>query len=166
MRASEIQALKFNAVDFETGIITISSAYKRKTGKFEPYPKQKKNGYVPMVPELAALIRSLSLGKTQDDYVVSGITMPYFSYERFLKHLRKACAELGLPIVTPHELRHSCTELFIEQGAGEEDIIRLLNHSGASSVRRYIHRHSKRLASIAAKIEVAESGQTHLRIVR
>jgi integrase len=58
-------------------------------------------------------------------------------------------------VVTPHELRHSATELWVEEGATEEDIVRLLNHSSAASVRRYLHRSPERLKKIASVIDIS-----------
>ncbi len=66
--------------------------------------------------------------------------------------LTKICKELSLPRVTAHELRHSCTELYIEAGASAEDIRRLLNQSSLTATARYIHRTDERLTKIAGNI--------------
>ena len=48
--------------------------------------------------------------------------------------------------------RDSCTEIWLDQGASEEDISRLLNQSGAGSVRRYIHKAPDRPLRLAKQI--------------
>ncbi len=154
MRASEIQALTVGAIDFERGQIHIRAAFKRKVREIEPYPKQRRAGLVPMAPVLADYLRSRTAGKRDDEFVVSGVNQAMLDHLTFLARVVDLCKELGLPRVTPHGLRHSGTELWVEQGASEEDLVRLLNHSGAAAVRRYIHPTHTRLQEIALKIQV------------
>lgn len=40
--------------------------------------------------------------------------------------------------MTPHGLRHSCTELFVNQGASLEDLRRLLNHEDSGTTEGYV----------------------------
>jgi site-specific recombinase XerD len=79
-----------------------------------------------------------------------------FNYVSFSRTLPKLCEEAGVKRVTPHELRHSCTELFIQAGASVEDIRRLLNQKNLSSTARYIHRTDDRLQKFAAQVEKSE----------
>ena len=58
-----------------------------------------------------------------------------------------------IPKVSPHELRHTCTEIWIQMGASIEDIRRLLNHKSAETTQRYIHRTDDRLMTLANSIE-------------
>jgi site-specific recombinase XerD len=54
--------------------------------------------------------------------------------------------------VTPHELRHSCTELYVQAGASAEDLRRLLNHKSLAATIRYMHRTDERLQRIASQV--------------
>ncbi len=74
------------------------------------------------------------------------------SYETYLRALRRACQEAGVPEVTPHELRHSCAELYVQAGATAEDIRRLLNQSSLTATARYMHRTDERLNLIASRL--------------
>ena len=154
LRPNEVQALRFDAIDFERNVIEIRAGFKRKVNRLEPYPKGKRKGEVPMPQPLRELLVELSIGKDPGDFVIPGVRGEILSYGTFLSHLTAILAELKLPLVTPHKLRHSATELWIEQGATEEDLIRLLNHSGAGAIRGYIHRSSERLHALASKIDI------------
>ena len=152
LRTSEVQGLTWGAVDFDSNLIHINQAFKRKTGVMEPYPKQKKRCSSPMMPALKEYLLPLSTGKRDVELVVSRPGNVVMANSALTDGLKRLCRRAGLPIITPHELRHSCTELWLENGATEEDIIRLLNHSGASSVRRYIHKTPDRLLKIGQTI--------------
>jgi integrase len=154
LRPNEVQALRFDAINFDRNVIEVRAGFKRKVNKLEPFPKGRRAGEVPMPKPLRELLLKLSAGKKPDDFVIPGVRGEMLSYGTFHKHLAQLLQEFDLPLVSPHKLRHSATELWIEHGATEEDLIRLLNHSGAGAVRHYIHRSSERLHSLASKIDV------------
>lgn len=106
-----------------------------------------------MPPQLRDYLMEVARKRPASGFVVRGQKSDHLNYDRFLKFLTKTCKQIGIPVVTAHELRHSCTELYIEMGASAEDIRRLLNHSSVDFTRRYIHRTDKRLSKIAATVE-------------
>jgi len=59
------------------------------------------------------------------------------------------CKVAGVPEIACHGLRHSTAELWMEQGATEEDIRALLTQKHSSTTRRYMHRSSDRLHQMA-----------------
>ncbi len=67
--------------------------------------------------------------------------------------LKSFCVSVGLTPVTLHELRHSCTELWMDNGANIEDIRRLLNHKSSQTTARYIHRSDNRIRDIADQLD-------------
>ena len=71
----------------------------------------------------------------------------------FWSSVVRLCEEAQIPKVSPHELRHTCTEIWIQMGASIEDIRRLLSHKSAETTQRYIHRTDDRLLSLANSIE-------------
>ena len=63
-------------------------------------------------------------------FVTPGRGGAMLNYKVFLYGVKRICKMAGVPEVTPHELRHSFTELCIQFGGAKmEDIRRLLNHS-------------------------------------
>jgi integrase len=58
-----------------------------------------------------------------------------------------------VPVVTPHELRHSTSELWYEEGGtSKEDIRRLLGQKNIGTTERYMHQGDERLIEIARSI--------------
>jgi integrase len=152
LRIGETQALRWSSINFTDGYISIRAAFDHKMQRINNYPKQGDWGRAPMPPILSEYLMALSTGKSSDDLVCPGRDGGFHWRNRFGAALAKICKELGLPRVTAHELRHSCTELYIEAGASAEDIRRLLNQSSLTATARYIHRTDERLTKIAGNI--------------
>lgn len=155
LRPEAVVALLWDSVDFNLNQILIRRAWKKKVRRMEDFPKGKKWEYVPMIPPLREFLLDLwnRSDKDPQSFVCrnyTGLTMlPYDTYEGVLKTL---CQNSGLPRMTPHLLRHSCTEIWVQHGASGEDLRRLLNHSDLSVTKRYMHRTDERLTSIGSGI--------------
>lgn len=154
LRPGEVQALTWSAVDFERSQILIRATYIKKTRKLQPYPKQEDWGVAPMPLPLADYLRERK-GSTSSIYVAPNRKGGIHDYIVLLEVLERFCKVAGVRRVTPHELRHSATELYVQAGASAEDIRRLLNQKSLNATRRYMHRTDERLASIASRIEIA-----------
>jgi site-specific recombinase XerD len=85
-------------------------------------------------------------------FVACSPTGEMLSYHSFYSGLKRLCKEAEVTSVTPHELRHSCTELYVEWGASLEDLRRLLNHKSSSVTATYIHQTDERLQNIAVDV--------------
>ena len=73
---------------------------------------------------------------------------------KFRRGLAKLCKEAGVQKVTPHELRHSCTEVWFSHGASLEDVRRLLGHKCSKTTQTYVHRTDDRLIKLAKEIRL------------
>jgi integrase len=152
LRVSEVQALRWHAVDFQNDVIRIVASYNRKEKRLQDHPKQKNHGRVPMTPALRKFLMELKLRSCGCEWVAPNSQGGMLEYSSFSRALKLACKSEGLHQLTTHELRHSCTELWIEAGASTEDIRRLLNQKSLSATERYIHRTDERLNHIATKL--------------
>lgn len=154
LRTEAAVALKWDSVCFTTNQITIRRAWKRKVQTLEEYPKGGRQEIVPLVPLLREYLLEIWTGslKNPDSFVCQSVKGLMVSPSTYAPNLRKLCAGAGVPRVSPHQLRHSCTELFVSEGANAEDIRRLLNHKSTSVTKRYMHRTDERLAGIAARV--------------
>lgn len=154
LRTEAMIGLEWPAVDWERDQLLIRQAWKAKVGRIEPYPKGKDWEFVPMPPLLKKYLRAEwdRLGKPATGFVCRGIKGGQLSYNTYLRALKRLCETAGVPVVTPHELRHTSTELWVQQGATEEDIRRLLNHASASTTRRYMHRTEERLTALGTNL--------------
>lgn len=154
LRSSEVQGLRWGAVEFDRSRIVIKEAYNVKMRRFQDFPKQGDWGSAPLPHVLAEYLKPKRRGPQK--LVLSGRWEDEpFSYGAYQRGLRDLCKTLGLPKVTPHELRHSATELYFQAGASTEDVRRLLNHASLSATKRYIHRTDERLNRIAEGVSEA-----------
>ncbi|MGE0174043.1 MAG: tyrosine-type recombinase/integrase [Oligoflexales bacterium] len=150
-RCEAIQPLRWDAVDFENKQIHIRQAYKRKEDKVKELPKGKVQEYVPLAPKLAEYLAERRK-KSSSRFVAPDRNGKMLSHGVWYHAVKRFCKEAGVTVVSPHGLRHSCTELWVQAGANVEDIRRLLNHKSASTTMTYIHRSDERLHEIATRI--------------
>lgn len=155
LRTEATVALMWDCVFLDTAQILIRRAFKQKVRRIEEYPKGKKWVYVPIVPPLWSYLVDLGTHGTHG-FVCKGPKGGMLAPETYGPRLKKHCRSAGLPEVSPHILRHSCTELFAREGAGEEDIKRLLNHKNSKTTQRYMHRTDERLQRIAGLVKRPE----------
>ena len=60
--------------------------------------------------------------------------------------MKRHCGRCGLPVYTPHQLRHHFATKAVENGAGELWLQLMLGHEiGSSETKRYIHSNTVRL---------------------
>ncbi len=151
LRTSEIQALKWENVDFEKSQILVCAAFKRGKRKIDPYPKQRDWLIVPIPQVLLEYLKDRK-GRFPLGFVAPAYMGGMLDHNKLYRGLRKMCDEANVKRVSPHGLRHSCTEIWIRKGATLEDIRRLLGHKSVETTRRYIHRTDERLIELAKEI--------------
>ncbi len=152
LRLSEIQALRWSSVDFEKNQILICEAYKSSINKMEPYPKQKDWLIVPIPKMLSEYLRAQK-AQSPRSFVAPALKGGMLFNDKLRLHLKNFCKKIGVPKVSAHELRHSCSEVWFSHGASVEDVRRLLGHKSASTTMNYVHRTEDRLAKLAESIQ-------------
>jgi integrase len=172
MRAGEAQFLRGRHLDFKNGQILIEGTFNNKTNTLQDFPKGRTAAYVPMIGPLAEFLRAL--GRGPDEFVaqvdpdsIGGNFRPgvevapgsMLPYETYLRGLKRLCRFHGLPELSTHELRHSCSELWVSMGATQEDVRRLLNQKSVQTTARYIHRTDGRLTQIGERIKFPEGSK-------
>ncbi len=158
LRPSEVQALRWRNVQFDLKQILICAAFNNKTDKLQEHPKQDDWGYAPMPPMLIEYLKERQ--GAPDEFVAQGPKGGMLSYETYCRAVPRTTLRLGLPRITPHELRHSCTEIYVQAGASAEDVRRLLNQGSLTATARYIHRTNDRVSELATRV-----GPGQLRVV-
>ena len=155
LRCEAMQGLQWQDIFWEQSQLVIRRAWKQKVRAMSEYPKGKSWEYVPMARLLKEYLWGLKEMRSPDlnEFICRSVHGAMLPYETFARALPKLCGNANVPAVTPHELRHSCTELWIQQGASREDITRLLNHKNDSAATaKYIHRSSDRLDQIGERV--------------
>ncbi len=74
MRIGEIQALKWDCVDFENNIITIKASYCRKERRIKDHPKQKDWGSAPIIPDLKRCLLKLRPANADSGFVTAQVS--------------------------------------------------------------------------------------------
>jgi site-specific recombinase XerD len=85
-------------------------------------------------------------------FVAPSIRGAMLDYSKFYRGLKNLCLLAGVKAVTPHELRHSCTEIWFHHGATLEDVRRLLGHKSSETTKCYVHKTDDRLIKLASVI--------------
>lgn len=152
LRSCEVIGLQWADIDLDAGSLLIQRQWVRKEKRFGPT----KNGKPILVPMPPHLVEYLSHRRPLDfrpsDYVIHTRTGGHVAYHQLYQAIRRLTREAGVEQMSPHKLRHTCTELWVEAGATAEDIRRLLNQSSTSTAERYIHRTDERLTGISARV--------------
>jgi len=159
LRAGELQALKWEDIDLETGRITIRRVYVRKMDLIRDYPKGRKQHSASLPIEVLEMLREAKAKATSDLVVTSprGNLLPYRWY---LKALRDYCRELDIPVLGTHGLRHSTSELYMSHGASRDDLRQLFAHSSTTVTDRYVHDRGSNLEKVANVIQLFEKRVT------
>ena len=158
LRPGEAQAVKGKSLLFDLNQILICATYNKKVKVLQDFPKQEDWAYSPMPPMLKAYLLKLNIGP--NEFVAKSASGQMLSYDTYIKALKTLCKAIGVTPITPHELRHTSSEIYVQSGASAEDIRRLLNHSDLSATKHYMHRTDERLNAIASVV-----GSNTLRLV-
>jgi integrase len=156
LRIGEVQGLKHGDLDLEQGVIHLKRQWHEKELKFAEL-KNRRETVVQMPTALVEFLKSkLSKQMPPEAPVVTNSVGNMAERKKIYSHLKRACKAAGVKELCPHELRHSCTELWIEMGASIEDLRRLLNHKSSVSTQKYIHHTPERLSRLATQINMNE----------
>ncbi len=145
-RVGEVQGLLWKNVDLKNGIIHIRRTFVRNDSKagelvFKEYPKGKRWHDIPIPMELLAKLKEAKAAAVTE-FVANPPQGGFLEYSRYLKALKKYCQEAKIKSIATHGLRHSTAELWMQHGAGRDDIRAMFAHSSSEVTDRYIHRQS------------------------
>jgi integrase len=114
------------------------------------------------VPLPRFLLEDLSqhvAGKAPTDLVFTGMRGAALRYPVFQRGaLNQACERLGIPRLTPHELRHTAASLAIASGADIKVVQQMLGHKSATmTLDQYGHLFGDRLDVVADAMDAARA---------
>jgi integrase len=113
------------------------------------------------VPLPAILVEDLGAhveGKNPDDLVFLGERGAVMRAQTFQRQTFTAAAEIGVPGLTPHELRHTAASLAIASGADIKVIQTMLGHESAMMTwDLYGHLYGDQLDEVAEAMDIART---------
>ena len=145
LRIGEICALRWADVDLAAGVIRVCKTIQRiyidgHTELIEDVPKTVSSiREIPLTRELGAYIRTVKKLVAADWYVVSGSPAPV-EPRTYRAYFRNLMADLGLPPIRFHGLRHSFATRCIESRCDYKTVSSILGHSNISTtLNLYVH---------------------------
>jgi integrase len=126
------------------------------------------------LPVVVEAMRRQIAGKDEDELVFPGQRGGPLRVNNWRRDVfDKAAKEIGLPGLTPHELRHTAATLAIDSGASIKDVQVMLGHKDASlTLNRYgkhtqeaAHRVARAMSQSAQEAQARRAGRRHLRAV-
>ena len=166
MRNGEIYALRWDDVDFETGLVSVNRQWTSKDGLHET--KTNQNRVVPICPELKKVLLELKAkgpfeenlwpgvnnlkrldGKGEEDLYFDDLVLPRSSAWRHgeqAKILGAFCRTLGIAEVKFHDLRATFITNLLSQGVALAKVMAIVGHTEMSTTNEYL-----RLAGVDVK---------------
>ena len=149
MRIGEMCALKWNDIDTDKGIISVSKTIERiyildgeqkHTELVISTPKTKNsNREIPMTKDLIKIIRPLKSIINNDFYVLTNESYPT-EPRTYRNYYKKLLQKLEIPAIKFHGLRHSFATRCIESQCDYKTVSVILGHSNVSTtLNLYVH---------------------------
>lgn len=143
VRRSELLGLKWSDIDFDKKIIHIERAVTQTKGRvIIDKPKTKTSvRTIPVSDEFVSYLRKFE--KSSDLFVVGGAEEPFSisTYAKYFKlFMEKLSHDTNLPMLSPHELRHTYGTTLREKGVDIYTIQKVMGHSDISvTAGIYVH---------------------------
>lgn len=134
LRWGELAGLRVRNLDFDRGRLEVHSTMTEVNGYIQE--STIKDYEERSIPVPAFILEQLAIhieGKDEADHVFvsskSGAVLRNRTFRR--GWFNDAATEIGIPGLTPHELRHTCASLAVSAGANVKALQRMLGHSSA-----------------------------------
>lgn len=161
LRRSELLALQWKNVDMEKRIIHVRESVSETGSGLEIHPckSEKSIRDIPFDDELHAIFSKMQ----RSGFVIEGqngknMSPHNWSYKRYAVANQKIQKEaemtgISLPLLNPHEMRHTFGSILYERGADIVTISKLMGHSSIEiTVKLYVHDSLKRKMEAIQKL--------------
>lgn len=148
IRRGECFGLCWDDVDYTNKLIRIrrNVTYTSLSGTQVGLPKTDMSlRMIPLTERMLSLINEYREEVQQrydiadDMFVFPSTDSPYKPHQPcyITKHLKKFMERIGLPDMSPHDLRHTCASLLLQSGADIKSVQDILGHSDASTTLNF-----------------------------
>ena len=148
IRRGECFGLQWADIDFENRLIHITRnvTYTALGGINVGLPKT--NTSIREIPITSNVIRLLTEYKSKEEkeYIITENSFVFHSQNSPLqpheptyltKHLKKFMKNIGLPDMSPHDLRHTCASILLQSGADIKSVQDILGHTDAATTLNF-----------------------------
>lgn len=154
LRFGEAAALRRKHILDRELVVASSASTVTKLGVIESTTKTHKSRHVP-IPEPVWQALKDQLPDNPDDLVFPR-NGRHLRSDEYRRAFLKACKQVGITGMAPHDLRHTAASLAISAGANVKVVQRLLGHaSAAMTLDRYGHLFDTDLATVAKSLSSA-----------
>lgn len=148
VRRGECFGFQWGDIDFENKIIHIERnvTFSSLNGISVGLPKTNTGTrYVPITDGVISLLKEYKQDEEQKN-VISDKSFLFHAEKSPLvprdptyitKHMKKFMKRVGLPDMSPHDLRHTCASLLLQSGADIKSVQDILGHSNASTTLNF-----------------------------
>lgn len=78
-----------------------------------------------------------------DEYIFINKNGGFFRYDGFVRHLKKACEEVGIPYRSPHKIRKTYISILLDNGLDSRFVIAQAGHTNISCAENFYHKERK-----------------------
>ena len=163
-RSSEVSGLQVGDVKFDKNLVVIArQIFPGKGGLVTKPTKSRKERRVPILEPLRPVLERLAEGKGPEAQLLVGPKGGVLTTAtvRDATNWDKIVANLGLPDLTRHGLRHTSATWMADAGVPLHVLQEILGHASMETTRGYLHPDDRHLASAAeqANAFLSPSGQ-------
>lgn len=140
LRQGEVRALAVGDLRFDTGTILVRRAFSEgEIMKPKGRRGQERERVVPMIPELAELLRPVVQNKLPGAFVLTNRNGKVPRRQHVLTAIKRAEKRVGLDSRSHHALRHYFGSSALRFGVNIEGVRELLGHANLATTARYVH---------------------------
>lgn len=149
LRRGELAGLQRHQLHFDKGLIEVSAVYCYRSGRRIERTKNRKLGWVPMLPEVEEVLR---------DRRLTAMDAPVFDVQQVkqgLPTLLRLAKAAGVRPIRFHDLRHTYASALVAKGVDLYRVQKLMRHKTAAMTQRYAHLSLAELQEAAGRISNA-----------
>ncbi|MBX7131084.1 MAG: site-specific integrase [Fimbriimonadaceae bacterium] len=168
-RIGEATGVRWQDLDLERGFVRISGQLQRIDGKltYRPVTKTNQDRAIPISPTLVEAFRTLRIAQDVND-VRDADGIVFLNAEgrkldpKFVsKRLAKVCQAAGVPVISPHKLRHTAATVALAETGDLHGVQKMLGHQQvALTANLYGHATAETIRSVTNSIEKSISSLT------
>jgi len=142
-RPAEARALKWDQIDFKSGLVTIAASFTRDV--FKSYTKERDVRYLPLHPQVREVLQALPRSILGWVFTYQGKPLSQWLASNYW---RRCAKKAGINVNCYEGTRHSLASQAINRGVSERKVGDFLGHKTNVSTRRYAKMRTEALKEV------------------